>query len=337
MYPRKHTDREPSKARKHDLFKFMSSVRGSMQETYSRITARSAEDPGTAGDQAEESWAAVLREWLPSNYHVVTKGRILAPDGRASPQVDVLVLVPSYPLRLLTEKFYFAGGVAAAFECKLTMRKRDWRKLFANATQIKRLLKPTLGTPFDELHQPPFFGLLTHTLSRGEAARNGDRPLGDALDQIRKHELEFAVHPREMLDLACVADEGIYVLNKSVHVRPHMDASAREMLREAKAREGVVTMYTARSEAPGWDRRGWDTTGEIFGSLIYALTRYIAYRDPSIRSFSDYLSLSGMWGGIGVPVTWEVSVLSPSVRMRLRRRGYENSHWSPWAEYWDTL
>jgi hypothetical protein len=34
---------------------------------------------------------------------------------------------------------------------------------------------------------------------------------------------------------------------------------------------------------------------------MYTLTRYIAYRDPAVRASSDYLLLSGMWGGIGVP------------------------------------
>jgi hypothetical protein len=343
VYPRRHVNPKTGnitsarQARKHDLFQFMASVRTSMGETYSRITARSVQDPGTAGDQAEESWASVLRDWLPSNYHVVTKGRILAPNGDTSPQVDVLVLVPSYPRSLLTQKFYFAGGVVAAFECKLTMRDSDWEKVFATAARIKRLLEPTLGTPFDELHQPPFFGLLTHTLKQRKTAKNGETLIGDALDHIRKHEVSFAQSPREMLDLVCVADQGIYVLNKSVHIHPYMDTSARQMLREARTREAVTTIYIARSENSGWTRRGWDTAGEIFGGLIHALTRYIAYRDPSIRAFSDYLSLSGTWGGIGVPVTWKLSVLSRGVITRLRRHGYEESPWSPWAEYWDTL
>jgi len=40
---------------------------------YERITRRSAEDPGTAGDQAEENWAAFFRDWLPPSYPIVTK------------------------------------------------------------------------------------------------------------------------------------------------------------------------------------------------------------------------------------------------------------------------
>src|ERR1700749_572964 len=108
---------------KHDFFKLMGAVKESLAREYERIRARSREDSGTAGDQTEEDWAAILRNWLPANYTVVTKGRILFEDGTASPQVDVLVLNPSYPRGLGSEKYIFSGGIVAAFECKLTLRK----------------------------------------------------------------------------------------------------------------------------------------------------------------------------------------------------------------------
>src|ERR1041384_2880064 len=105
--------------KKHSLFKLMGAVKESLSSDYSRIRARSREDPGTAGNQAEENWAEILRNWLPANYRVVTKGRILFKDGSTSPQVDVLVLTSSYPRGLGNEKYFFSGGVVAAFECKL--------------------------------------------------------------------------------------------------------------------------------------------------------------------------------------------------------------------------
>jgi hypothetical protein len=322
---------------KHELFKFMDEVRAQMASEYRRISERSSEDPGTAGDQVEENWAAVLRDWLPSNYHVVTKGRVLGPDGQTSPQVDLLVLTPSYPKRLLNQKHYFAGGVIAAFECKLNLRGRDWSKAFANAVKVKRLLKPTLGTPFAELHQPPYYGILAHSALGSSTEKRSIRRLLGPHHTLRRHELQFAEHPREMVDLICIADEGTFVLNKSVHVRPHMDDSAREMLREAEIKESVTTMYLARSESPHLREIGVDTAGETFGSLIFALTRYIAFQDPAVRSFSEYLSMSGAWGGIGVPVHWDIGVLTPLVVSRLRRQGYEESSWSAWSEYWDFL
>ena len=81
----------------HDIHDFVRKAQGDLQAEYLRIRKRATEDPGTAGDQGEENWAALLREWLPDYFQVVTKGRILTDLGYASPQIDVLVLYPSYP------------------------------------------------------------------------------------------------------------------------------------------------------------------------------------------------------------------------------------------------
>ena len=59
--------------KQHDFFKLMNSVKESLQSAYVRIRARSKDDPGTAGDQVEEDWAEILRDWLPANYRIVTK------------------------------------------------------------------------------------------------------------------------------------------------------------------------------------------------------------------------------------------------------------------------
>ena len=81
----------------HDLDDFMLAAADEMASEYESFQKRVKEDPGTAGDQGEENWATLLREWLPSTYHVVTKGRILSHQGVASPQIDVLVLHSTYP------------------------------------------------------------------------------------------------------------------------------------------------------------------------------------------------------------------------------------------------
>src|SRR3954470_9041890 len=90
----------------HDLHQFMAQVSDEMASEYARIYARAAEDPGTAGDEGEENWATLFREWLPPQYHVQTKGRLISHDGRMSPQVDVLILKPSYPRKLLEKKVW---------------------------------------------------------------------------------------------------------------------------------------------------------------------------------------------------------------------------------------
>ena len=66
-----------TKQKSHDLYDFMLQISDEMSAEYNRIQMRATEDPGTAGDQGEENWAEVLREWLPRTYEVVTKGRII--------------------------------------------------------------------------------------------------------------------------------------------------------------------------------------------------------------------------------------------------------------------
>ena len=174
----------------------MSAVKESLNSAYLRIRARSKDDPGTAGDQAEEDWAEILRDWLPATYRIVTKGRILFDDGSSSPQVDVLVLTPSYPRGLGNEKYVFAGGVIAAFECKLTLRLGDIRRAFDTACAIKRKAPSRSGTPHDELNRPPIFGLLAHSQSLGKGARSLQ-----LYAAVEKCAAECPDHPRELLDV----------------------------------------------------------------------------------------------------------------------------------------
>ncbi len=148
-----------------DLFDFTAAATKEMADEYERIRKRAAEDPGTAGDQGEENWATLLRRWLPSYFHVVTKGRILSHHGIASPQVDVLVLSPAYPKHLLDKKLYLAGGVEAAFECKTTLKAEHIATALANASEIRAHLPERKGTPYRELCSQVVYGLLAHSHS----------------------------------------------------------------------------------------------------------------------------------------------------------------------------
>ncbi len=174
--------------KKHDFFKLMSAVKESLNSAYLRIRTRSKDDPGTAGDQAEEDWAEILRDWLPATYRIVTKGRILFDDGSSSPQVDVLVLTPSYPKGLGNEKYVFAGGVIAAFECKLTLRLNDIRRAFDTACAIKRKAPSRSGTPYDELNRPPIFGLLAATIVLGKHVLVGKDLSKEELEELEELE-----------------------------------------------------------------------------------------------------------------------------------------------------
>ncbi len=103
---------------KNDLIDFFKQATKDMQQEYERITKDSKEDGGTAGDEGEENWALLLRKWLPREYEVVTKGKIIFEEGSLSPQLDVIVLKSCYPRGLIARKVkkYLSNCVAAAFE-----------------------------------------------------------------------------------------------------------------------------------------------------------------------------------------------------------------------------
>jgi hypothetical protein len=205
----------------HALHMFMAQVTDEMASEYERIYARAVEDPGTAGDEGEENWATLLRNWLPPNYHVRTKGRLLSHDGSMSPQIDVLVLKPSYPLKLLEKKVWLADGVAAAFECKTTLTAAHVAASVKTCATFKRLYKPRTGSPQRELRSPLVYGVLAHSHSwkgiNSKPLENINNALRRALAQID--------HPRLELDMMCVADLATWT---SMYVSHYMVSWAPE-------------------------------------------------------------------------------------------------------------
>jgi hypothetical protein len=195
----------------NDLFDFMISTTNEMEQEYRRIQKRVQSDPGTAGDQGEENWKKLFCDWLPPVYRIVTKGRILTHDGTCGPQVDLLVLHPSYPSKLCDKKVYLAGGVLAAFECKITLRSSHIRKAVENSLKIRRNLPVRRGTPYREMHSSIIYGLLAHSHSLSRS-----RPEEKLESELYSADKELVQHPREMLDLLCVADLGTWKASKHV-------------------------------------------------------------------------------------------------------------------------
>jgi hypothetical protein len=304
----------------------MSAVKESLNSAYLRIRARSKDDPGTAGDQAEEDWAEILRDWLPATYRIVTKGRILFDDGSSSPQVDLLVLTPSYPRGLGNEKYVFAGGVVAAFECKLTLRLADIKRAFDAACAIKRNAPSRSGTPFDELNRPPIFGLLAHSQSLG----GKDQSLR-LYEAVERFSAECADHPRELLDVVCVADTATIVLGKHVLVGKDLSREELQELEEVEAESAVAALYVVQDEVKR--HVDLDFSGAILAGLVYELTRRIAFEDSTIRPWADHLSGLGFYGGIGRPLYCSEEVLSEEVRNHLRAEGSSQEPWSKWGRY----
>ncbi len=309
-----NVDRMPSN---HDLLDFMSRVTSEMSSEYERIQKRASEDPGTAGDQGEENWAALLREWLPAPYQVVTKGRILSELGVASPQVDVLVLHPYYPRYLLDKKLYLAGGVVAAFECKITLKAEHIRTVIENSVKIRNLLPRRNGTPYKELYSPIVYGLLAHShVWKNQTLGN----TGYIDSHLVNGDLEFVKHPREMLDVVCVADLANWISWKMFSNTPFPD------MRVSTA----YMRHTTKEEDP-------PHSAIPIGDMLSRLLRRLAWEDTSLRVLAHYFfAVPGLTGreGAGWGRTWPNSVFSDITKTQIEKSVMKKAKPERWDE-WD--
>ena len=315
-----------SEEKTHDLYDFMLQISDEMAAEYNRIQKRATEDPGTAGDQGEENWAELLRGWLPRTYEVVTKGRIISQDGRTSPQVDVLVLKSVYPEKLLNKKLYLAAGVAAAFECKTTLKAEHIEKAVKTCTAIKNLYPVREGTPYKELHTPIVYGLLAHSHSwKGEKSK----PEDNIRQKLLVSDILYVSHPRECLDLLCVADLATWTLFKSAL---HAFIPCCDSVYGANG--PVETSYIQR-RPPHDDQTGRNTP---IGNLISSLSRRIAWEDPVLRDFVNYYWYAGIAsGGTSKSRPWPTSIYSEKVRRCIQDGGRLSptnilNYWNEWQD-----
>ena len=313
----------------NELLAFMGKATRDMADDYERIRRRASEDPGTAGDQGEENWAGLLRNWLPSTFHVVTKGRLLRHDGSATPQVDVIVLYPEYPTGLLNsnEKLYLASGVAAAFECKLTLTAAHLKDALEDAVEVKRSAPPRTGSPFRELHSPIVYGLLAHSHSWKEP---GSKPIENIERHLWEQDERVVTHPREMIDLTCIADLGTWVTAKVAFMGPQYMKDWSKAAPIFGERGSARTHYVRSSEhSPG---QGSDFTP--IGAMVTALLRKVAWESPGLRRIAEYFTSANVGGAAateGVRL-WDLGIYSEAVRTRiLAGRLTGNIYWDEWA------
>ena len=299
------------KQKTHDLYNFMQQISAEMATEYDRIQRRATEDPGTAGDQGEENWAELLRDWLPREYEVVTKGRIISQEGITSPQIDVLVLKDIYPKKLLNRKYYLAAGVAAAFECKTTLKALHIKKVIENCVAIKSLYPQRTGTPYKELHSPIVYGLLAHSHDWKKPKSKPEKNIEGKLIEADKL---FVTHPRQQLDLLCVADLATWAALKIPCIGYGSTAEAScSYLGYTRMDERQVEQFTP------------------IGSLILSISRKLAWDNPSLRELADYYQVTDIAGsGRGKPRQWSSSIYSDEIRKFVETGQLNDKPWDEW-------
>jgi hypothetical protein len=318
-----------SDSKQHDLHDFIQRAQADLQAEYSRIQKRATEDPGTAGDQGEENWATLFREWLARDYYVVTKGRILTTSGFASPQMDVLILCPSYPRILLDKKLYLAGGVVAASECKTTLTAKHVEEAVTTCALLKDALPKREGSPFKELYADIVYGLLAHSHSwKGE----NSKPLKNIEVALWAADYTKTKHPREMIDFITISDLATWQCHKLTYMAPrHL---TNDELKKIYGPNGcAVTSYVCH--AIGGNSGGL-VQKEFFspiGVLLSGMFSRLAWHSLAMRPLEEYLRKVNVGGsGQGSMRQWPIEIYSEGIRKRLLdgqlKNGVSYDEWS---------
>lgn len=296
-----------------------------MTSEYERIYRRAAEDPGTAGDEGEENWATLFREWLPPAYHVETNGRLISHDGKMSPQVDVIVLRPAYPRKLLEKKVWLAGGVAAAFECKTTLTAAHVSDAVERCVSFKKLFRERTGTPRRELRSPLIYGILAHSHSWKEV---NSQPIANVQGALDRAGISIP-HPRFEIDFLCVADLATWSTSYMTRYDAAWKPQAEEQLSNVfGASCGPMTSLICHS------RQSQSQSDEFqpIGSLLNHLIEAMAWDDPALRDIADYYRLANLGGsGSGNMRPWPLNSYSPDVAAQIERGRITNG--VPWDEW----
>ncbi len=307
----------------HALHTFMAQVSTEMASEYMRIFARTAEDPGTAGDEGEENWATFLREWLPPSYHVATKGRLIGSDGTMSPQIDVLVLKPFYPTKLREKKVWLANGVAAAFECKTTLKAEHISDSADRCRKFKALFPRRNGSPEKELRSALIYGILAHSHAwnaiGSKPAENVSRALLSAA--------QSSSHPSESIDLLCLADVGSWSTMAVAYYEAAWNADPDLPRILGGSPWGVSTSMVGAALNDDQVK-----AFQPIGAMLGYLTQRLAWNDPAIRDLADYYRLAHLWGtGAGSSRFWHPSVYSDEVRRQVSNGRIKNDGgWNEW-------
>lgn len=302
----------------HDIHDFVRKAQRDLQSEYERILKRATEDPGTAGDQGEENWATLFREWLPHYFHIVTKGRILTDSGYASPQIDVLVLHPSYPRILLDKKLYLSGGVAAAFECKTTLTAAHVKEAQETSAALRRSLPKREGSPYKELHAGIIYGLLAHSHSWKGA---NSKPIDNIEKALWEGDESFVTHPRECIDFLTVADLATWSVTKMTYLSPLLP-DYKKGLQEIYGPDGCATSGYICHSIDG------ERQAEYFspvGTLLSGIFSDLAWTFQDMRPLEEYFRKVNMQGsGKGNMRKWDITIYSEKIKDRVYRGQLSN-------------
>jgi hypothetical protein len=152
-----------------------------------------------------------------------------------------------------------------------------------NAVEIRKHLPLRHGSPYRNLNSSLLYGLLAHS---HVWKSQGSTPTENIDAKLWTADTESVRHPREMLDLVCVADLTTWLSTKM----PKIAGSTRTgyIMCTSGGRETLTTLFTP------------------IGEMISFLLQRLAWEDPTMRDLAHYFGLVIGHSGHGNLRTWDV-------------------------------
>lgn len=222
----------------------------------------------------------------------IKRGTVQEVDGKSrTGEVDLVLFHPAYPQRLREEQEVLVSGVVAAFSVKTTLDKPGLREAMDFAKFVRCGMQPRAGS-IGGLMSPLIVGVLAQS----------HRQLGvdphKSVDELLMRAANDSEHPREELDLVCIADLACWTRHALVSWAgtPGHSAVASSAAEPGLALDKDSHYEAWTSQHPGAEGR----VGEPVATLISSLWAKLASRDASLRPIAEGFRLAkftGIGGG----------------------------------------
>jgi hypothetical protein len=212
-------------------------------------------------------------------------------DGKSrTGEVDLVLFHPAYPERLRKEQEVLVSGIVAAFSVKTTLDKPGLREAMDFAAFARRGMEPRAGA-IGGLISPLIVGVLAQSHRLGADPRK-------SVEELLMAAANNSEHPREELDLVCIADLECWTRHSIVawagtpgHSVMVSMGSAPHL---APDKDFYIGSWTSRH--PGAEGR----VGEPVAALISSLWEKLAHRDSSLTPIAEGFRMAkftGVGGG----------------------------------------
>jgi hypothetical protein len=263
--------------------RWFDTIQEEIKADYADAQATHKEDIQRSGHEGESTWADLLSKWLPASYGIGLRKYIIGGDEGTKPfETDIVIFEPSYPQHLRYRTKIHAGGVAAAFSVKLTARKSHVKETAKWSADLASLSHVQQTTVEGQLLSGFPVGFLAHSHDMG------GEPI-DALTQAFDAESASASHPRDLVDIVCIADAGTLRCSRASYI-------------DASTVIPTETPYTMTTYMTVNEDNQFGAVAHFIVSLYSLLGR----NDKSLRKLGDELAqVTGTNSGQGNITRWD--------------------------------